>query len=362
MNRRTVRKILICALLPIGDTLFATPAIRAVRLHYPQARITALTYPTNSGILAANPDIDRIWLAPTRAQPQGPASVTRLPAAIRAERFDLGLELSNYNYGLGWWGGIGRSVTMELPRLWWIRPDAGRAWRQRHAVEHYAAVAARAGAPVRDWRLRISATPAEIAACDRLLRDHGIGPSEPLIGIHPGGEGLWGRKQWSPAGFAEVAETLHHKAGVKIVVLGGREDARVAAEVARRSRAPVLNLAGQTTLGATAAIVQRCLLFVGNDSSPLHIAAATGTRVVGIYGLTDPRSYRPWMPGGVVGRDYAVVLSPAPCAACFPLVGGITLFGWARCATCDALTAVTAAQVCAAALPLLPPALDAHLV
>jgi len=353
VNRRAVRRILVCALLPIGDTLFATPAIRAVRAAYPQAHITALTYPTNSGILAANPAVDRIWLAPTRDHPQGLRGVGRLLAAIRAERFDLGLELSNYNYGLGRWGGIGRSVTMRLPRLWWIRPGAGRAWRQQHAVEHYAAVAQRAGAPVRDWRLHIYVTPAEVAACDTLLRDHGIRPAEPLIGIHPGGEGLWGRKQWAAAGFAAVAETLHRTAGVKIVLLGGHEDARVAAEVAQRSRAPVLNLAGQTTLGATAAVARRCVLFIGNDSSPLHIAAAAGTRVLGIYGLTDPRSYRPWLPGGVAGRDYAVVCSSAPCAACFPLVGGITLLGWAHCATCDALSAVTAAQVCAAALPLL---------
>ena len=357
MNRATPRSILVCALLPIGDTLFTTPALHAVRQRYPGARITALTYPTNSGVLLANPAVDAIWLAPTRQRPLGGAGMLHLLRALRRARFDLTLEFSNYNYGLRYWGGTHRAASMGLPWLWWIRPGAGRTWRRRHAVEHYGDVVRRLGIPIADWRLRIYVTPAEVAARDSLLRDHGVAPDEPIVGLHPGGEGLWGRKQWSPRGFAAVADGLHRQFGVKIVVLGGKDDARHAAEVAALSAAPVLNLAGQTTLGATAALAERCALFIGNDSSPLHIAAAVGTRVVGIYGVTDPLSYRPWVPGGQAGRDYAVVLSPAPCAACFPLVGGITMLEWINCMRCDALAAITPAQVLAAAVPLLAGAL-----
>ncbi len=94
------RNILLCALLPIGDTLFLTPALRAVRRHYPRARITALTYPTNRGILRANPDVDRLWLAPTRQAVRTPDRFLTLAYAIRRGHFDLALEFSNYNYGL----------------------------------------------------------------------------------------------------------------------------------------------------------------------------------------------------------------------------------------------------------------------
>ena len=357
MSRRPVSNILVVALLPIGDTLFATPAIHAVRRRYPRARVTALTYPTNGGILSANPDVDEICFAPTRARPTTPALFGGMIRDLRATRFDLVLEFSSVNYGLRAWGGARRYAGMRLPWLWFIRPGAGREWRRRHAVEHYADVPRRVGIPVEDWRLRVYATPGELAACDQLLRDNGIAPGERVIGIHPGGEGLWGRKQWGARGFAEVAGRLHARFGVKIVVLGGKEDAPLAAEVARAGSAPVLNLAGQTTLGETAALAARCALFIGNDSSPLHIAVAAGTRAVGIYGITDPRSYRPWVPGGVDGRDYAVVLSPDPCAGCFPLIGGITLPAWIPCLRCDALKSVTADQVMAAAAPLLAAAL-----
>jgi ADP-heptose:LPS heptosyltransferase len=357
VSPRPVTNILVVALLPIGDTLFATPAIHAVRARYPRAHLTALAYPTNSGILTANPDVDEVRLAPTRAQPTTPAHLAAVVHDLRAAHFDLALEFSSLNYGLRVWAGARRYAGMRLPWLWYIRPGAGREWRSRHAVEHYADVARRLGIPVEDWRLRVYATPAEVAACDQLLRDYGVAPGEAIIGIHPGGEGLWGHKQWGPRRFAEVADRLHARFGVKIVVLGGKDDAALAAEVARAAAAPVLNLAGQTTLGETAALAARCALFIGNDSSPLHIAVAAGTRAVGIYGITDPRSYRPWVPGGVAGQDYAVALSPDPCAGCFPLIGGITVPEWIACLRCDAFQSLTADQVVTAAAPLLAAAL-----
>ena len=100
MSPRPGSNILVVALLPIGDTLFATPAIHAVRLRYPRARVTALTYPTNGGILSANPDVDEICFAPTRARPTTPALFAAMIHDLRATHFDLVLEFSSVNYGL----------------------------------------------------------------------------------------------------------------------------------------------------------------------------------------------------------------------------------------------------------------------
>jgi heptosyltransferase-3 len=176
-----------------------------------------------------------------------------------------------------------------------------------------------------------------------------------LVGLHPGGEGLWGRKQWGPERFAQVATGLHDRLGgaVRIVLMGGKDDAPLAAQIAARTRAHVINATGQTTLGETAALIKKCRIFLGNDSSPLHIAAATGTPVVGIYGPTDPRSYHPWVPGGLDGVEYEVVRSPLPCACRFPLVGGITLAEWIMCLLCPALASITPQRVLQACLRLL---------
>jgi lipopolysaccharide heptosyltransferase II len=346
-------RILLLTLLPIGDTLFTTPAVHALRKRYPDAHIIALVYPTNAGVLRSNPDINEFLYWPTRQSWPGLGGVLRLFWALRRARFDLAVEFCSYIMWVTFLSGIHRRSEMHLPNFWWIRPGAGRVWRKRHAVEHYTDVVRRLGVPVDEMALRVHTSAEEEKRAQSWLDRYEVSPGEMLVGIHPGGEGLWGRKQWGAANFAEVATDLYDRLGARVVLMGGKDDAPLAAEIAARTRAHVINATGQTTLGETAALAKRCAIFVGNDSSPLHIAAAIGTPVVGIYGLTDPRSYRPWLPTGKEGRDYAIVRSYLPCACRFPLVGGVTLPAWLPLLFCPALSTITPRQVLESCLALL---------
>ena len=351
-GRQTMR-ILIIMLLPIGDTLFATPAVHALRKRYPQAHITVLLYPTNLGILRANPDVDDFLLWPTRQTWPGPRGVLRLFRTLRQGRFDLAVGFAGYTGWISWLSNIPRRTELCLPKLWWVSPWAGREWRRWHAVEHYADVVRRLGIPVKDMRLRMYTTEAERARALQWLEQHAIHHDDLLVGIHPGGEGLWGRKRWHVEGFARVADGLSERLGAHILLMGGKADAHLAARLASMSHANIINTVGQTTLGESAALMAHCSLFIGNDSSPLHIATAMGTRVVGIYGPTDPRSYHPWVPGGREGVDYAVVRSYLPCACRFSLVGGIPFYMWVSCLLCPALDSISPQQVLDAAVRLL---------
>ena len=97
-------------------------------------------------------------------------------------------------------------------------------------------------------------------------------------------------------------------AGLEPVIADVTDDAAVRAAVAAAASASVLDLAGVTTLGQTAAVIGRSRLFAGNDSAPLFLAAASGTPWVGIYGPSDPVRHRP------LGRG-EVVAAPIPRAA-----------------------------------------------
>lgn len=346
-------KILLLLLLPIGDTLFATPAVHAVRKLYPGARITALCYPTNVGVLVNNPDIDDIMFWPTRETWPGIVSAVRLLWRIRKTRYDIALELCNYIAWVTRLCGIPKRSEMHLPPFWWGMPGAGREWRNKHAVEHYSDVVRRLNIPIEDMSLRIQPTSRDWNRARAWLANYDVRPDEVLVGIHPGGEGLWGQKRWHPKGFAKVADGLAERMELRVMLMGGKEDGSLAAEIAARSHAKIINATGQTTLGETAALASMCHLFIGNDSSPLHIAAASGTKVVGIYGITDPRSYHPWVPYGEEGRDYAVIRSSIACGNGFSFIGGITLARWATCLLCPALDYIKPEQVLAAALNLL---------
>jgi ADP-heptose:LPS heptosyltransferase len=119
-------------------------------------------------------------------------------------------------------------------------------------------------------------------------------------------------KRWPAVRYAELGRRLAETLGASIVVVGGPDDAPLTAAVVRELAdlagergAAVWDLGGRTTLGALGAILRRCDLFVGNDSAPMHLAAAVGCPVVGLFGPTNPAMYAPY-------TTRAVVVQPDP--------------------------------------------------
>lgn len=116
-----------------------------------------------------------------------------------------------------------------------------------------------------------------------------------MVALHPGSGAFAPARRWEPARYAALADALVAD-GNGLVLVGGPEEADLRAAVLGAMRRPdaVLDLGGRTSLGVLAAVLQRCTLFVGNDSGVAHLAASVGTPVVGIFGPTDPRAYGPY--------------------------------------------------------------------
>ncbi len=104
-------------------------------------------------------------------------------------------------------------------------------------------------------------------------------------------------KRWPMNQYREIVRRLVHERNAQVVLIGGADDIALNAtlldglDVPERS---VLNLAGKTDFGGSAALLERCALFIGNDSSPMHLAAAVGIPVVAIFGPTSPQEYGPY--------------------------------------------------------------------
>jgi ADP-heptose:LPS heptosyltransferase len=341
------RRILVFLLLPIGDTLFATPTIRALRCRYPHARIDALVYPTNAGILEGNPDLDRVFVYPTRQTWRGLLDYLRLLGALHGRRYDLGVECSPYLWWLSMLCGIPYRLFLDMPIPHWFFPIGRRPWSKRHAIENIASLLAPLGLPVDTSRVIVQPTPASRAAGDLFLRDHGSAVGTTILGIHPGGEGFRGLKRWGSAQFAETARTLAARHGAHVLIFGGPDEVKLAAEVAALIGPAAIALGGKVSLGVATALLERCFLFIGNDSAPLHMAAAAGIPTLGIFGPTNPTNYRP------VGRHVAIVRSGIPCSPCFSFVGTTTLFGGSQCQDNQCLKHLSVARVVGAAEQLL---------
>ena len=123
-------------------------------------------------------------------------------------------------------------------------------------------------------------------------------------------------------------------------------------ETAALIRGPVTMLAGETSLKVTGALIEASSLFIGNDSSPLHIAAAVGAPAIGIYGPSDWQEFHPVTPPGYRGR---LLHSDLPCSPCFRFIGNDPLWKVNPCYSFACLKAIGANRVLEAAVELLEP-------
>lgn len=338
-----IRTVLVLLLCPIGDTLFATPVLRALHQAMPQAQITAVAYPTNRNLLEGRPDVDCIVLHPT----SDPATWRTIPAAVKALRttaFDLAISLNPIMtpvYRL--LARARRWIELPLPPWWWLRSARRTPWATTHAVTTYLQTLQPLGITGAATTPDVPVTAAHRQRVTTLLDAHGIRGPTPLLSLHPGGEGYGGMKRWPADRFAVVGNALAERHHATVVIVGGKADLHLAGAVAARLHAPPVNLCGQTSLVETAAVLERCLLLVGNDSSPLHLAAAVGTPVVGIYGPSNPEQFAP------VTERGEIVRSGRHCSPCFHFTGTQAFWEHPVCLRARCLEEVAPETVVAAA-------------
>jgi len=348
-------RILLLALLPLGDTLFTTPTIRALRERYPAARLTALVHVSSAPLLQCVPALDDVVVLPFRADWAGAALLAATLRRLRARRYDAAIDFTTPAYK---WvsvvAGIPTRTYMKFDPLWWLIPGAHRQWRATHATRHYYDCARELDLPpwdTVDQRPRLQ-LPASARRDARLFIEsaspRGAGP---LVGLHVGGAGLGGLKRWPAARFAALADRLATTWGARIALLGGPDDRELAVTVARAMRTRPILAAGAVPLLTSIALIEACDLFIGNDSGPLHAAAAVGTPYVGVFGPTNPANFQPIALYPGQGR---VVQPAVPCRAPRYFVGGEPVWRGPCCSgVCAALATLNVEPVFDAAATLL---------
>ncbi|MGO8762898.1 MAG: lipopolysaccharide heptosyltransferase I [Desulfobaccales bacterium] len=306
-------QILLVKLSSFGDVLHALPFLEALRSAYPEAHITWLVEAAYAPLLSGHPALNEVWVAP-RLRPaelfsgSNPAALRRLVRQLRARSFDLVVDLQGLIKSAVWVAlarsprKVGYDQTRELSYLA-LTERVDPFDPEAHAVKRYLNLAHYLGAPPALPRFRLGLdAAADISA---------LIPSEPkrlLAVLHPGAR--WSSKLWPAASWAHLAEWLRDR-GFQVAVTGSRADRELAASLAAQCRAPLLNLAGRTSLAQLAAIFRKARLAVTTDTGAMHLAAALGTKVVALFGPTAP-----WRTGPF-GEGHLVVRLGLPCSPCF---------------------------------------------
>ncbi len=350
------RHILVSMLLPIGDTLLATPALAALHRRFPRASITVLVSASNASVLEGNPDVTRtIVIVPGSGSPSG-YRFTDIVRQISREKddYDLVINFSAVGRIVTFLAGVRQPrLTLHMPPAWWLVGNYMESFRARHAVDHYLL----AVSPLLDREItpeqrvpRLYLNSIDRDAARRILRQSGVDRTGPVVTMHVGASGFNGRKQWAPERFAEVANMLIETFGAYVVLIGGKDDIELADATAALIPTRVAQLAGETRLRHTAAIIETSTLFIGNDSGPLHIAAALGTQSIGIFG---PSNWEQFQPVARPGTPLQVIHSDLPCSPCFNFIGNSSVMVPNLCYTRACLKAITPEQVAAVAIDML---------
>jgi ADP-heptose:LPS heptosyltransferase len=324
-----------------------------VRARFPGAHLTYIVEPAAAPIVARNPHLDDVVVAPRRRGVRGLLRDIALGRRLRADRYDLAIDFHGGPRAslLTWLSGAPVRIGYEIAGRGWMytrRIARPRELRPRHSVENQWDLLAPLGIAPPDrtaWPVEMLVDPAVAAAVDERLSRAGVGPTDALIVIHVSAGNPF--RRWPAAHFVDLIVALaEDDARRRIVVTSGPSEQDAAAQVVATARtrlgparAHQLLSCGEFSLAELRALVDRASLYIGGDSGPLHIAATATVPIVGLYGPTLPARSAPW-------RDprYPTESVDAGDLPCRPCEQRVCAAGDFRC-----LTSIDAARVFAAA-------------
>ncbi len=325
------RSVLIVRLDEIGDVVLTTPLFRELRRNLPAAHITLVVRPRAAELMQHCPYVNEVLAyecdtAHLRWQRfrQHLSAIRFARKHLWTRRYDLALlprwdvdqdhaAFVAYFSGAKWRMGYSETVGEQKQRLnsgldhLLTHPIDDRA--SKHEVERNLTLIRALGGSVHETQLELCTTAEDEAFAEQIFQQAGIAAAETLIALCPAG-GTSPLKQWPVGRFVELGRRLPAEHGARLVFVGGPGEEALGAELERRLNARSVNLIGKTTLRQLAAVLRRCSLYVGNDTGPMHVAAAMGVPVVALFGSSCRHRFHPW------SENHQVVANELPCSPC----------------------------------------------
>lgn len=284
-------EILIARLRSLGDIVLETPAIAAVHAWRPDLRICVLIEPRFAAALEGNPAVAETLFSGDFAATAALVRRRRFPMLFNQHggpRSALLTALSGAPARVGW-KGFQFSFVYNVPV-----PDAPEFYGRSpvHTVEHRISQFYWTGLPRGPIPgARVFPQPDAAESIRGVLGQNGISPGAPYAVLQPGAR--LASMRWPAAKFSEIARWLRDAHGIATVVNLAAREYEIAAQVRNEMRDCAL-VPPSLDLRQLVALIAGAKLFVGNDSGPSHLAAATARPAVVIYGSTNPAQWRPW--------------------------------------------------------------------
>ncbi len=316
------KRILIVKLSALGDVVHTWPAVRSLRLAFPDAFLAWVVEAPFKDLVAMNPDVDEVIPLATRSWRKNPGLTSlgearQAVARLRQLDFDTAIDFNGLIKSgvVAWLSGARERIGFhaadcrERPSAWFSNRHAPRQERGRHVVDLYLSLASKAGAHDAPGAPAEPNIPdASKRRIEEFLAAHPELAGQPLAALNPGAG--FPSKLWDAEKFARLGDRLAGELGFRVLLLHGPGELELAKDIAGRMRETGL-VCPPTSIPDMAALCQHLALLVSCDSGPLHLAAALGVPTVSIFGPTDPKR------NGAHGPGHHAVYKELSCSFCW---------------------------------------------
>ncbi len=293
----------------IGDVILCTPALAALRRARPDLRLEALVKPKARAAVEGLPALDavRFLAGAGLGDTLGQARELRGEGFAAALIFPKGAREALLAFAARIPVRIGLATDRRSLLLTHPVPFGEEEWNRHHALQ-FASILSPLGISLRGEGLAFPIGERERAEAGRILAEAGLAES-PLALFHVSASK--DPRAWHAERFGLVAREHSERTGCRVALVGTEAERPLHARV--RSACPsAVDLAGATSLSVLAAVMERARLLVCNDSGPMHLGAAAGTKVVAIFGPGAPHKTAPFVPP----ERLRVVYAALPCSPC----------------------------------------------
>jgi len=313
--------ILIVKLSSLGDIVHTLPSLKALRDRFPDAHITWVAGEAASGILRNNPSLDEILITRGKMWKRNLFSQNSMSdllgfiKRLRSRRYDIVLDFQGLlksalivSLAKGK-RKVGYDRAREFAHIFYSE-KAPLETMEMHAVDRYLNLTKYLGCDINNPDFFIPVTDDDNGEVEKLLKAKGISlAGKKFVGINP--TGRWASKRWPAEKFRELAGRLAGLNNIVIAFIGGAEEKETVDAACPAGHRNVVNLAGATSLGQLSALLKKMDILITNDTGPMHIAAALGTKVVAVFGPTNPVRTGPY------GKDHTVLQADLDCSPCY---------------------------------------------
>jgi lipopolysaccharide heptosyltransferase I len=293
MNVSVPQRILLVRLSAIGDCVHGLPVLCALRARFPSAHIGWVVEGRTAELLQGHPALNQVFQVP-RGWLKSPAAVYQLWRQLRAERFDVAIDLQGLSKSavaarlsgarrrIGFTGCDGREISTWLNNEF-VEPTA------THVIDRTLELLKPLGIEQPKVTFGLARSAADKDRINQLLSDLAL----TRFAVINTGAG-WPSKLWPTDRFASAAQYLLSEHGLPVLVTWGSDDERIRANAIVQASEGAARLAPRVTLSQLAELFRRAALFLGSDTGPLHLAVAVGTPSVGLFGPASSERNGPY--------------------------------------------------------------------